>query len=263
MKYVFWPFLTHWTLRACSGQLSCVPAVQSGRSSTRALKPGSEKILPCRHFIEHVARGGGGRGWLRSSRSRWWRRSGGCGRSLGCACLASRGAVPRCLALGLCRRRRRRRAAPCTRAFDPRRGGNHSCVGAVPRRHEEGASGRRPRGGSDARVWRGRRLDCAGAGAISGGDRIGRGWRGAGGAVHRRSCAGGRAEGERREGTRESGRRGREISQRLRVSSESGRARRSTKIPAPDCAECSAAVFLYSPRNYTASAGRGYSARAG
>jgi hypothetical protein len=41
------------------------------------------------------------------------------------------------------------------------------------------------------------------------------------------------------------------------------RARRSTKIPAPDCAECSAAVFLYSARNYTASAGGGYSARAG
>jgi hypothetical protein len=47
----------------------------------------------------------------------------------------------------------------------------------------------------------------------------------------------------------------------LRVSSESARARRSTKTTAPDCAECSAAVFVSSARNYTASAGGGYSAR--
>jgi hypothetical protein len=69
-------------------------------------------------------------------------------------------------------------------------------------------------------------------------------------------------KGGRGKGARESGRREREISQRLRVSSESARARRSTKIPAPDCAECSAAIFVYSARNYTASAGGGYSARA-
>jgi hypothetical protein len=66
-----------------------------------------------------------------------------------------------------------------------------------------------------------------------------------------------------RKGARESGRRGREILQRLRVSSERARARRSTKIPTPNCAECSAAVFVSSARNYTASAGGGYSARGG
>jgi hypothetical protein len=48
----------------------------------------------------------------------------------------------------------------------------------------------------------------------------------------------------------------------LRVSSESARARRSTKTTALDCAECSAAVFVSSARNYTASARGGYSARA-
>jgi hypothetical protein len=47
----------------------------------------------------------------------------------------------------------------------------------------------------------------------------------------------------------------------LRISSESAHARRSTKIPTLDCAECSAAVFVSSARNYTASAGGGYSAR--
>jgi hypothetical protein len=46
-----------------------------------------------------------------------------------------------------------------------------------------------------------------------------------------------------------------------RVSSESARARRSTKTPAPDCAECSATVFVSSARNYAASARGGYSAR--
>jgi hypothetical protein len=40
------------------------------------------------------------------------------------------------------------------------------------------------------------------------------------------------------------------------------RARRSTKTPTPDCAECSAAVFVSAARNYAASAGGGYSARA-
>jgi hypothetical protein len=47
-----------------------------------------------------------------------------------------------------------------------------------------------------------------------------------------------------------------------RVSSESARARRSTKIPAPDCAECSVAVFVSSAPNYTTSAEGGYNARA-
>jgi hypothetical protein len=46
-----------------------------------------------------------------------------------------------------------------------------------------------------------------------------------------------------------------------RVSSKSARARRSTKTPAPDYAECSAAVFVSGARNYAASAGGGYSAR--
>jgi hypothetical protein len=98
-------------------------------------------------------------------------------------------------------RRRRRRATLCTRAFDPRwkcHGGNQSCADAGPRRHEEGASGGRPRN-AGARVWRGRRRDCAGASSrgdrVGRRDRVGRGWRGAGGAVHRRSCAGGCAEG--------------------------------------------------------------------
>jgi hypothetical protein len=46
-----------------------------------------------------------------------------------------------------------------------------------------------------------------------------------------------------------------------RASLAKARVRRSTKTPAPDCAECSAAVFVFSARNYTASAGGGYSAR--
>jgi hypothetical protein len=46
-----------------------------------------------------------------------------------------------------------------------------------------------------------------------------------------------------------------------RVSSESVRARRSTKTPAPDCAECSTAVFVSDARNYASSAEEEYSER--
>jgi hypothetical protein len=46
-----------------------------------------------------------------------------------------------------------------------------------------------------------------------------------------------------------------------RVSSDSARARRSTKTFTPDCAKCSAALFFSSARNFTASVGGGYSTR--
>jgi hypothetical protein len=134
-------------------------------------KQQKKRILPCFHFIEHVARDDGDRGWRHPLSSRWRRSRGGWRLGDRCSLRAmSRGAVPRRLGFGS----RRRRAALCGCAFPLWwRDGQQRCAGACPRRYEEGASGSRPCGsvpGATARVWRDRWRDCAGVGS-GGGER--------------------------------------------------------------------------------------------